>query len=182
VAFNNLGYLHLESAKALLGPLPDRDGTAPASMVLQLLDQADQCCARAIQSDRTFYMAYDNRGNIARVRARVATDRAADLLDAAVESYHEALSYKPKYSAAWSDLAKAHLRLHDVRATEYDRATHADLAWHYHWESLGCTDDAPGRQRLCDDFSRRWTLSGPRRPASQQGVDHCACVRTGAAT
>ena len=45
----------------------------------QLLEEADRHCMDAIQSDRTFYIAYDNRGNIAINGTTMAINAPMDL-------------------------------------------------------------------------------------------------------
>jgi tetratricopeptide (TPR) repeat protein len=183
IAHNNLGYLHLENAKALFKSARGNGQSGDTiAAILDRLDQADMCCDRAVQSDRTFYMSYDNRGNVARLRARVEAERAAEQLDAAVDSYHEALSYKPKYTEALKDLAKAHIQLHALRTTQNDRHEHAELAWHYHWQSLSCTDDDTVRRHQCRDFVVRCATDWPAPPmTSDARARLCTCAGAGVA-
>jgi tetratricopeptide (TPR) repeat protein len=182
-AFNNLSYLYLEKAKGLCVPL--RAGTSPAGssaeMLKSCLDEAEKNCVNAIQSDRTFYMAYDNRGNIAVVRSQVQRDRAEELLNTAIESYHEALSYRPKYTAACTDLASAHMQLYkmSVNGSHIDDDVHDELAWHYHWESLSCSADEDARTAMCRDFAS--LLNVPRAPRQPGTADSraaaCSCAK-----
>jgi hypothetical protein len=178
VAYNNLSYLCLERAKSLHAAASTANSECTPE-VLSLLSEANSHCAGAIDSDPTFYLAYDNRGNIARLRARVEGGVAPDLLERAIDDYHEALSYRPTYGAAWGDLAKAHVQLYWLR-DERSRGEHAELAWHYHWESLGCVSDDSGRQALCDDFARR---RRPERPTTlAERAAACRCLNEGVAS
>lgn len=175
IPFNNLSYLCLERAKAL--HVAAKGNGERVSQVLELLSEAAEHCAGAINGDRTYYLAYDNRGNIARLRARVEAVTATNLLRDAIQDYHEALSYRPTYEAALGDLAKAHVQLYWLLGAESGR-DHAELGWHYHWESLGCTKDDGRRRALCEDFAKR---RRPMRPATAvESAVSCHCASEGA--
>jgi tetratricopeptide (TPR) repeat protein len=182
-AFNNLSFLYLEKAKSMRRKNAKRSATAEQKEeeLLSCLSDAERYCASALRSDRTFYMAYDNRGNIAAVRAQVQKTRAKELLNEAIESYHEALSYHPKYTNACNDLANAHMRLHGmkVNGSKADDDLHDELAWHYHWESLGCNTDENVRTALCRDFATLLKSSGsPRQPGiADSRASACSCAK-----
>jgi tetratricopeptide (TPR) repeat protein len=147
VAYNNLSYLYLKKAEEVLESHQHNGAAA-----LTFLDEAEKWCVAAINSERTFHLAYDNRGNIAAARARVNGKEIADL-ESAIECYHQALSYHPRYAAAYSDLAKAHARLFRIyESGDRKQKHHADLAWRNHWDALECTGDATSKQLLCREF------------------------------
>ncbi|MGE3509482.1 MAG: hypothetical protein AB7N65_11420 [Vicinamibacterales bacterium] len=176
-AYNNLAYLHLEKAKTLYRSEPDyvQRNERITEQIRHCLEDASNYCAGAIRTDRRLYVAYDNRGNIARLEAAILTTRAEELLESAIDSYREALSYHPTYSAAFNDLAKAYVQLNALGLSREEEG--AELAWHYHWEALRHTDDELSRHGLCDDFAKR---PRPRPLASvDRRAERCTCYSRG---
>lgn len=170
VAYNNLGYLYLKRAEKILEDM-QKDLSLRTDEKLressELIRQAEDWCNQAIQTEQTFHMAYDNKGNIAVAKARLDSGSFESHLGSAVECYHEALSYHPSYKEAYSDLAQVHSRLFRVcgfHAETEDRAHtdgqacdrkqkhHARLAWQHHWDALEYTADPTSKELVCSSF------------------------------
>jgi tetratricopeptide (TPR) repeat protein len=173
VAYNNLSYLYLKKAEEIIHMPQGHNGFASA---LELLDEAEKWCVAAINSERTFHLAYDNRGNIAVVRARLNGQEIEDL-GRAIECYHQALSYHPRYTAAYSDLAKVHARLFRIyESGDRKQRHHAGLAWRNHWEGLECTVDATSKRLLCKEFNDVLSEHGMRDEFTGNNTEQIDCA------
>ena len=117
VAYNNVSYLHLKRAERVLDDCQMKSGAERGDLMgsaTMHLEQAEKWCQEAIRTERTFHMAYDNKGNIAVNRARLELTSTESELRGAVECFHEALSYQPSYREAYSDLANTHSQLFGI--------------------------------------------------------------------
>lgn len=186
VAYNNLSYLYLKQAETEVDQF-EKDRTSKDKVLVRvtdLLQDAEKWSRSAIEKDRTFYMAYDNQGNIAATRARLKGESLEECLDRAVKCYHRALSYQPSYNEAYSDLAKAHSRLFLLTGPQALPEHHASLAWQYHFYALTHTADPLRRQLFCDEFNRfRMNLGIPPAEVLLAGEEFnlaanvkCACI------
>jgi tetratricopeptide (TPR) repeat protein len=102
VAYNNVSYLYLKKAEKLLSMIcqNEKELDEKRKVILSDLGEAEKWCRDAIETDKTFHLAYDNRGNIARALASLeekASDKFQSGLLFAIEWYHRALSYQPSY-------------------------------------------------------------------------------------
>jgi hypothetical protein len=173
-AYNNVSHLYLKRAEKELTLSETKTGAEREDLkgnAAGALEEAEKWCEDAIKSDCSFHMAYDNKGNISVAWARIEKKSAQARLISAVECYHEALSYRPAYREAYSDLADVHSRLfgeYEAQAS-YSMADaasgvetgfidqqchHATLAWQYHWDALMQTSDPTSKRNVCRQFTQ----------------------------
>jgi tetratricopeptide (TPR) repeat protein len=94
VAYNNLGFLHLERAKRSLkhGTSEDGAGEKRAELDLKL---ALEKCEQGVESDVTYHHTYDNLGNIWLKKSELNSDQGDSAMRKAEDFYHKAVAYMP---------------------------------------------------------------------------------------